>query len=952
MVCIALTISNKPGDGLTSNSSNVSGSHRVNWSALQQIFLEDESELDVLMILDCCKAGSSVRAPISSSCNDSTVFVLAACGFDASAPLSGDVTYTANLIATLAEEATIRTGRTVVYIAAAVYDRLQRLVLPNGACGVSSVSYVLRESSRVMKLQGQPKLVRWAAQLQHTVYSPTPSVIELGQQLPPVLTLQEGMQTEYPNQHQMEMEQPNQEHMQSQPSGKYMLSALDRPARTKRKTKRKTERKGTTPLKDLLCVLPGFFFACLCFPWYLHRRRRACANEEKIGSCPITPIWQGGAFGMSWPPAVSTRWQLILARLSYPDMFVGWDSIIVPSENTFEPIFSDGQFDHWVNSPDEHLIVIVGRAGSGKSTITKMLAGSARITRSAFINHTVAHSFRNSGIPLQGNVDGLLRSLLLQISFRLPSLFSFWGTDLLDHSFFTREQLMKVMKIALLDVSDQGLCVFLDGLNMCDARDFVHLTEILDMLQTAHIKVCATIRPSPRFLEHFESLNTSHIYMEDVTRKDMTAYVDRAVSRLELRKWDREQLLLLVQHLVDRSKGVFLWALMATKQLCRDLESHQPMAHLRENITALPEGIVECHNHILNEMSPALRRQTACTFSLLLAAQVKIITLTGVSYHPALTTLAIWFAYEVEKLPYAVLKSPSLHPDEARWIARKEMPRQLAIVTGHLVEASPGESERMDHFPLISYIDQSVRYFAEDQELSEIMSRDLPPNYDANICALGSAVLQLTYFLHDDLVVHGIYDLPIWPIAEQAMTYAARVPKTHRKRLVSYLDELDRVMTLEMNEWPHESGQCHWASLLPLDQLRHDKWQDNMMSVATEHAIMPYVSEKLSTHPDSIWKAGRPLLDYAIFPNRQCAHQYDDTRVELVRLLLDHGARFNGMAEVRQIYDRFNKEYEKTLHRHLTNGAIVEKLRFLAEIKPMIEDYAGGSSSAGPVSNF
>lgn len=47
-------------------SYNGEGSPEVDWFSLQATFLNEYTKADILMLIDCCRAGSAVRAPSST----------------------------------------------------------------------------------------------------------------------------------------------------------------------------------------------------------------------------------------------------------------------------------------------------------------------------------------------------------------------------------------------------------------------------------------------------------------------------------------------------------------------------------------------------------------------------------------------------------------------------------------------------------------------------------------------------------------------------------------------------------------------------------------------------------------------------------------------------------------------------------------------------------------------
>ena len=115
--------------------------------------------------------------------------------------------------------------------------------------------------------------------------------------------------------------------------------------------------------------------------------------------------------------------------------------------------------------------------------------------------------------------------------------------------------------------------------------------------------------------------------------------------------------------------------------------------------------------------------------------------------------------------------------------------------------------------------------------------------------------------------------------------------KTKRPNTV-LLDELDRAATI------HTRGskvKSHWTNAKK--QLQSHPFKENghctFLALAIQARLSLYVKEKLEANPRLLsQKRGRPLLDYALWPQRKIPTVYDDPVIDIhmVLLLLCHGA--------------------------------------------------------------
>lgn len=220
--------------------------------------------------------------------------------------------------------------------------------------------------------------------------------------------------------------------------------------------------------------------------------------------------------------------------LYYEDLDYRKESLEGPQPQTFEWIF-DGSgelflptqymddhvkwpsFPDWLESSDSSsLYCIVGKAGSGKSTlmawisrdqVTQTMTHLRRWggTRPAYVlTHFL---FRPSGNSLGRNFEGLLRSLLFQALSILPelqnSVTAQYGARN-RHTCLPRQpvrNLKEMLRYVLHRASQCVFCIFIDGVDELqddgDSKvDYDDLIEYLVTLQRPeHIKLCLSSRP-------------------------------------------------------------------------------------------------------------------------------------------------------------------------------------------------------------------------------------------------------------------------------------------------------------------------------------------------------------------------------------------------------------------------------------------------------------------------
>ncbi|KAF7959202.1 hypothetical protein EAE96_002717 [Botrytis aclada] len=288
----------------------------------------------------------------------------------------------------------------------------------------------------------------------------------------------------------------------------------------------------------------------------------------------------------------------ILESIRFSDMNHRLDMIASPNQDSFQWTLNDptvhqkpwSNFATWL-SESSGIYWIQGKPASGKSTLMRYIyehpettillnkwAGSSKITMSAFY-------FWSSGTERQRSHIGLLRTLLYDLlrqhHYLILEIFQDeWVRmcDLETHDLqfqideWSLGRLQQAFK-SLVAMSGPSLkfCIFVDGL---DEYEGAHgdMAEYLFDLATEFpfTKFCISSRPLPDFLSVFQDACT--LKLEDLTRDDIKNYV---VAKLEQNRQmrnfmnsnDLDTTRWIIDEIVQRAQGVFLWVILVVKSL-------------------------------------------------------------------------------------------------------------------------------------------------------------------------------------------------------------------------------------------------------------------------------------------------------------------------------------------------------------------------------------------------
>ena len=299
--------------------------------------------------------------------------------------------------------------------------------------------------------------------------------------------------------------------------------------------------------------------------------------------------------------------EFILDHLAFDEMFDREESVSEAHAKTFAWIFSADNhsnqksesfrqgFSAWLETNDHDPIYwMTGKPGSGKSTLMKYLyehpattkllqrwAGAVPISTAGFFSWA-------SGSRDQRSKCGLFRALLHQllsvnphlIPRTFPSLWSKIRTMITKkrialHKEWDEGELQEAFQLCMHEaLSERKICLFIDGL---DEFDEDH-QELVDLFRrfclNPNINMCLSSRPWDVFEEAFQTSGPS-VTLQEITQCDLQRYaLDKlrenvVVRRLVRRETQETQALL--QAVVYRANGVFLWIQLALNDISRTL---------------------------------------------------------------------------------------------------------------------------------------------------------------------------------------------------------------------------------------------------------------------------------------------------------------------------------------------------------------------------------------------
>ncbi|KAF2113604.1 hypothetical protein BDV96DRAFT_613546 [Lophiotrema nucula] len=441
--------------------------------------------------------------------------------------------------------------------------------------------------------------------------------------------------------------------------------------------------------------------------------------------------------------------RLMLAQLEFAEIQDRYERICPAHRSTFEWIFRHpddplarwDDFPAWLTSPVDDFYWVTGKAGSGKSTLMKHIFDDERTV--SYLKEwsqgrlllTAGFFFWNSGSDIQMSGIGLLRTLLFQILKAAPHLVK----DIFNDRWAAYQTLrggfqawswpeLKTAFELLGNVGGIRIALFVDGLDEYDG-DHEELANFFVRLASKGIKVCVASRPWLVFEDAFDS--KPNMLLEHLTRKDIRVFVTDAfnANRHFVRLLGRNPTrgLRLIDEVVRKSSGVFLWVHLVAHSLLHGLANADRTSDLKRRLDELPTDLEELFEKLLRSLEPFYFSHAAQLVQLLKAAPVL----------PKLLEMS--FADEEDAMTAINADIATLAIDEK--IERSEqMRRRLNSRCKGLIGISQYSNSNLER---VEFLHRTVKDFFDKPRIwAEIMDAT-PKSFDAYQCWANSLLMEL-----------------------------------------------------------------------------------------------------------------------------------------------------------------------------------------------------------------
>ncbi|KUJ09002.1 uncharacterized protein LY89DRAFT_741301 [Mollisia scopiformis] len=583
-------------------------------------------------------------------------------------------------------------------------------------------------------------------------------------------------------------------------------------------------------------------------------------------------------------------------------------------------------FPAWLVSESKQIYWITGRPGSGKSTLTKFIIkdkftiGKLKTWADGLELVIITFYSWNAGLDLQKSCEGLVRTLIYQTLLRCPNLTPIvaprrWTLFKTLRSTMTspRWTLTEITESFTSLLSECGksikLALIIDGLDEFESPP----NQILELIKktNAHqgVKLCLASRPWIEFEEAFS--HCPMLRMERLTKEDIEFFTR---NELELNRGFKslkeafpEESDQLLQDIVGKAQGIFLWVSLVVHALLEGLTEGDKLADLQETVRGLPSDISSLYSHIWSKVRSRNMANSSQIFRLFKSAMGPIDYLT------------LWLADEMKGLD-TDMNSMSV---DLKTELKGLMKRRLDSRTRGILEISPDEHA---------------------------------PDFDPYTALLQAEAIRLSD--------KATYFKPSWEYYEfwikvlKCLAYASRVDSSpaNGPKLVQILDKID-VEGAEVSI--NYDSIFRWLPVLHLKSTPH--WsvtqgpasrENSFVGFVSQFCITPYINAKILAGRrlnqfDSSSEKSISILENAVLGPGQSTNQkivrkiseesslevlHIDTtrRLEFVKFLLANGATV-----------RFNDEILMKMKAH-SKGVRTDEKKYIDAVSKLPKNSAGG----------
>ena len=170
-------------------------------------------------------------------------------------------------------------------------------------------------------------------------------------------------------------------------------------------------------------------------------------------------------------------------------------------------------------------------------------------------------------------------------------------------------------------------CFFIDGLDEYDGDHFDVINIVKRLSSSSAVKCCFSSRPWNIFEIAYGNNDGFKIRLQDLTRNDIARSAkDNLLQGYNMLKIPVQHDLYrdLIEEIVERSNGVFLWVFLVVRSLRRGMTNRDTVKELQDRLRELPTELEAFFRHIFESTDHVYQKQAARLYHICLVAQCQV----------------------------------------------------------------------------------------------------------------------------------------------------------------------------------------------------------------------------------------------------------------------------------------------------------------------------------------
>ncbi|KAK5690052.1 hypothetical protein LTR97_012536 [Elasticomyces elasticus] len=337
----------------------------------------------------------------------------------------------------------------------------------------------------------------------------------------------------------------------------------------------------------------------------------------------------------------------IMDSLYFPEHDARIKMLDPPWSQTFDWIFQPkkdldtrSDFSNWLRSGSE-IFWISGKLGSGKSTLmahilhNKRTELELRAWGQSMNVQIVSFFFWRAGSQrqeLQNTISGLLRSLIFQLLDQIEGLAEVVAercrlkTGRVLH--WEENSLRTLLHAAISAAQTQRLCFFIDGLDEFRGDDNKLASEVCSIFQKhPNAKLCVSSRPEEPLVQRFAVY--PQLKMEKLNHLDIKQYVVDQLNECH------ERYKHLTSSICHRAEGVFLWAVVVTREIVLAIQNGEESDFLEQRIKRLHPEMDKLFEELIRDIDSHHKSMLGFFINVM-----ALVTYTQMEIYPSVALLA------------------------------------------------------------------------------------------------------------------------------------------------------------------------------------------------------------------------------------------------------------------------------------------------------------------------